>query len=468
MSKLVKDLKEAVRLSGLRDGMTVSFHHHLRNGDNVMNMVLHEISEMGIKDLTVNASSVFDVQSPLLDHMRSGVVTGLETAYISPGIGKKLSEGVLSRPLVFRTHGGRAGEIMNGSSKIDVAFIAASVSDNRGNCSGLYGKSAFGGMGYAYADARMADKVVVITDNLAEYPLVNASVFETYVDYVCVVDSIGNPEGIVSGTTRVTDDPVRLQIADMATECIEASGLLKDGFAFQTGAGGISLAVAGKLKEKMLAGHITGSYCTGGMNGFMVDMLESGCFKALYDVQCFDLNAVESLRRNENHVEISAEQYAGASAKYSMVDGLSTVVLGATEIDFDFNVNVHTDSFGRIMGGSGGHSDAAAGADMTMIVAPLFRKRFPLIRRRAACISTPGNTVDVLVTQYGIAVNPARNDLKERFLECGLPVTDIQKLYETAVHYTGEPEYPENRNEKVIAKVLYRNGKVIDSIYRSI
>ena len=46
--------------AGLRDGMTISFHHHLRNGDYVLNMVLDEAAKMGVKDLTVNASSVFD------------------------------------------------------------------------------------------------------------------------------------------------------------------------------------------------------------------------------------------------------------------------------------------------------------------------------------------------------------------------------------------------------------------------
>ena len=43
MSKLVRSIREAIALSGLKDGMTVSFHHHLRNGDFVLNMVMEEI-----------------------------------------------------------------------------------------------------------------------------------------------------------------------------------------------------------------------------------------------------------------------------------------------------------------------------------------------------------------------------------------------------------------------------------------
>ncbi len=96
-------------------------------------------------------------------------------------------------------------------------------------------------------------------------------------------------------------------------------------------------------------------------------------------MQCFDLGAVECIRTNPRHREVTAAHYASPTAQAScLVDSLDVVVLGATEIDSDFNVNVHTDSNGNIMGGSGGHSDAAAGAKMTMIVAPLTGPACPL------------------------------------------------------------------------------------------
>lgn len=101
------------------------------------------------------------------------------------------------------------------------------------------------------------------------------------------------------------------------------------------------------------------------------------------------------------------------------MDSLDVAVLGATEIDTDFNVNVHTDSSGRIMGGSGGHSDAAAGSKLSIITAPLFRGRLPIVRDRVTCISTPGKDIDVLVTQAGIAVNPRREELRERLTQAG-------------------------------------------------
>ena len=465
MSKVVSSIQEAIRLSGLKDGMTVSFHHHLRNGDFVLNMVMEQIAEMGIRDLTVNASSLFDVHIPLTEHMRSGVVTNLITDYMAGGIGKIVSGGVMANPVQFRTHGGRPRDISLGITPIDVAFIAAPTSDPMGNCSGKYGKSACGSLGYAFADAMYAKKVIIITDNLVPYPMQDFSISENYVDYVVAVDAIGNPKGIVSGTTKITRDPVGLVMAANAAKVIAASGLLKDGFSFQTGAGGASLAAAQFLKEIMLKEKIQGSFGLGGITGYMVDMLRAGCFRSLLDVQCFDLTAVESIREDPRHQEISAMQYASPASKSAVVDSLDVVILGATEIDTDFNVNVHTDSNGYIMGGSGGHSDTAAGSKLSMIIAPMFRARLPIVTDRVQCISTPGQDIDVLVTQGGIAVNPKNVELRDRLAAAGLPVVDIVELKEKTEAITGKPR-PIVKGDRVVAEVIGRNGQLLDKIYQ--
>ncbi|MBQ8216085.1 MAG: citrate lyase subunit alpha [Clostridia bacterium] len=464
MNKLVNSIREAIALSGLQDGMTVSFHHHLRNGDHVLNMVMHEIAELGIRDLTVNASSLFDVHMPLVDHIQNGVVSHVLADYISAGLGKAFSAGIMEKPVQFRTHGGRPCDIASGKTPIDVAFIAAPTSDTMGNCSGKYGKSACGSLGYAFADAMYAKRVVVITDNLVPYPLADFSIAENYVDYVVQVDAIGDPRGIVSGTTKITRDPVGLVMAQYAAKVIDASGLLKDGFSFQTGAGGASLAAAKFLKDIMLKKEIQGSFGLGGITGYMVDMLKAGCFKTLLDVQCFDLGAVESIRTNPAHREISALQYASPGSKSAAVDSLDVVILGATEIDTDFNVNVHTDSQGCIMGGSGGHSDTAAGAKLSMIIAPMFRARLPIVTDRVTCISTPGKDVDVLVTQGGIAVNPAKTELKNRLIDAGLPVIDIAELKEKTERITGKPQKL-THGDRIVAEVISRNGDILDKIY---
>ena len=464
MSKLVNSIKEAIKLADLRDGMTVSFHHHLRNGDFVLNMVMEEIANQGIKDIFVNASSLFDTHLPLQGHIASGVVTGIGADYISAPLGRLISQGILEKPVQFRTHGGRPSDICLGRSPIDVAYIAAPTADPMGNCSGKYGKSACGSLGYAYADAMHAKKVVVITDKLVPHPLSDFSISEDYVDYVVQVDAIGDPKGIVSGTTRITRDPVGLVMAQHAAKVIENSGLLQDGFSFQTGAGGASLAAAKFLKDIMLQKNIKGSFGLGGITGYMVDMLHAGCFQKLLDVQCFDLDAVESLRTNPNHQEISAMQYASPSAKSAAVDSLDVVILGATQIDTDFNVNVHTDSNGYIMGGSGGHSDTAAGAKLSMIIAPMFRARLPIVTDHVHCISTPGADIDVLVTQSGIAVNPKNQELTQRLKDAGLPIVDIHELKEKTERITGTPKSIA-KGDRVVAEIISRYGDLQDQIY---
>ena len=74
MNKLVTSIREAIQLAGLRDGMTVSFHHHLRNGDFVLNMVMEEIAALGLKDINVNASSLFDAHTPILEHIENNLL----------------------------------------------------------------------------------------------------------------------------------------------------------------------------------------------------------------------------------------------------------------------------------------------------------------------------------------------------------------------------------------------------------
>ncbi len=464
MSKLVGSLKEAIHLCGIEDGMRISFHHALRNGDYVMNLVMDELNEAGRKNLTLCPSAIFPTHAPLLEHIKNGVVAEIETDYASGPVAQAISSGILEKPVIFQSHGGRADRIQQPELRVDVAFIAASRSDSMGNCTGKYGKSAFGSMGYAFSDILGANKIVIITDELAPYPLYDFSISETYVDYVVCVPEIGDPNLISTGTTKMTRDPIAHQIAKNAAKVIGASGLLKDGFNFQTGAGGASLATALYLKELMKARGVHGGCCIGGMTGYLVQLLEEGFFESLLDVQCFDLAAVQSLKTDSRHREITAAHYASAAAKSSAVDSLDVVMLGATQIDCDFNVNVHTDSFGQIMGGSGGHCDAAAGAKLTMIVAPLFRHRIPTVVDHVLCKSTPGDTVDILITQYGISVNPRRAELAQHLQDERITLLDIHDQKLLAQRMLGVPA-ESFRGAKKVADVLYRDGTLLDEIF---
>lgn len=451
----------------IADGMTLSFHHHFRNGDSLVNQVLDIASRRGLKQLRIALSSVFPVHAPMVQHFKNQTVTYLDTDYMSGPVAAAVSRGVLANPVMFRTHGGRARAIECGDLHIDVAFIAAPTADEYGNLNGTEGPTACGSLGYAFPDMEYADCVVAVTDSLVPYPLHKVSIPQTRIDYVVTLPSIGDPKGIVSGTTKVTKDPVQLRIASLAAQAIVASGLLKDGFSFQTGAGGASLAVAHYLRKVMKQQSIVGSFALGGITSYLVSMLEEGLFERLIDVQGFDLEAVRSLKTNPNHLEVSAGTYASPFNSGCVVNQLDCVVLGATEMDTRFNINVVTGSDGYIMGGSGGHSDAAAGAKLTIVTSNLIRSRLPILRDEIVTITTPGETVDILVTEYGIAVNPNRADLAERFMAAGLPLMTIEAMKALAEEIAGVPE-PIALTDEIVAVVEYRDGSIIDVVYKPV
>ena len=443
--------------------MTISFHHHLRNGDYVLNIVLEAIAKKGIKDITVAASSIFPVHAPMVELMKNGTVTGIYANYISGPVAEAISKGYLKRCAVMQTHGGRPRAIESGDLHIDAAFIAAPTADTYGNINGVMGKSACGALGYAVSDAEYADKVVAITDNLVPYPACPIEISQIYIDYIVQVDSIGNPAGIVSGTTKITKDPVGLRIAKLTTQVIKASGLIKNGISFQTGAGGTSLAVAAELMDIMKKENIVGSFAAGGTTSYIVDMLEAGLFSCILDVQCFDLKAVQSYRENPKHQAMSASMYANPHNKGAVVNNLDIMILGATEIDLDFNVNVTTGSSGVIMGGSGGHSDTAAGSKLAIVVTNLVKARLPIIKEKVTTVTTPGESIDVLVTERGIAVNPKRQDLIEMLKEANLPVMTMEELKDIAEKITGKAEAVE-LSKDIVAVVEYRDGTLIDVV----
>ena len=233
----------------------------------------------------------------------------------------------------------------------------------------------------------------------------------------------------------------------------------------QTGSGGISLAVAENVRDMMRRQHVKGSFGCGGITGFFVDMLEEGLFRALFDVQCFDLRAVESMRKNRSHVEISADTYANPFNAGAVVNQLDCVILGATEVDVDFNVNVNTESNGYLLHNTGGHSDTAAGAGLAIIVAPSIRGRLPIVKDEVTTITTPGETVDVVVTERGIAVNDRHPDLRAELLRRKAPVKDIRELQREIYAVTGTPR-PLEFEDDVVALVEYRDGTIIDTVRR--
>ena len=466
-SKLADNLRDVFERIPVRDGMTLSFHHHLRNGDGVVNAVLDTAAELNVKNLKVALSSVFPVHAPMVGHFESGTVTTLDTDYMSGPVAEAISRGVLAHPVVLRTHGGRARAIECGRLEIDVAFIAAPAADDYGNINGVGGPTACGSLGYAFPDAEYADHVVAVTDTLVEYPLAPISIPQTRVDYVVETQEIGDPEGIASGTMQITEDPVKLEIAEMAAEVIRAAGLIEDGFSFQTGAGGTSLAVTRFVRRMMEEAGVVGSFALGGITGPLVEMLRDGLFKRLIDVQDFDQEAIRSIADNPNHLEVGAGFYANAFNSGCAVNKLDCVILGATQVDTDFNVNVVTGSDGTIMGGSGGHSDTAAGAKLAIVVANLARGSLPIVTDEVITATTPGESIDVVVTDHGVAVNPRRSDLADCLTAADLPIKDITDLKAMADETASTPQHTKV-GDKIVAVVEYRDGTIIDAVRQTV
>ncbi len=463
-SKILENLEEAISKSGLKDGMTISFHHHLRNGDFVLNKVMDVIAGMGIKDLTIAASSLTNAHEPLLGHIKSGVVSGLETSGLRGQIAEEMSRNaIMDKPIIFRSHGARARAIECGELTIDVAFIAAPICDTMGNMNGMEGKNAFGAMGYPMADAEYANCVVAVTDNLVPFPLNNIAIPMTNIDFIVEIDEIGDPSKIATGATRITSNPKDLFIAEQAAKVLIASGEIKEGYSFQAGSGGASLAVCKFLREYMEENKITGSFSSGGIVKVAVDFLEDGLFKSLLDVQTFDAAAAESMRKNPNHVEMSSSMYANPHNKSCVAHQLDVMILSATEIDINFNINSLTASTGMIMGAIGGAQDTAAGAGLTLVVAPSMRGRLPIVMDRVTNVVTPGDTIDVLVTERGVCVNPRRADLMEKFTAAGIQLKDITELKEEVEALTGKPAKNEY-TDKIVGVIEYRDGTVIDVI----
>lgn len=461
--KLLSSIREAIEKTGLKDGMTISFHHHFREGDYVMNMVLEEIANMGIKNISIAPSSIANVHEPLINHIKNGVVTNITSSGLRDKVGAAISSGIMENPVVIRSHGGRARAIAAGDIHIDVAFLGAPSSDAYGNANGTKGKATCGSLGYAMIDAKYADQVVIITDTLMPYPNTPISIPQTDVDYVVVVDAIGDPEGIAKGATRFTKNPKELLIAEYASKVITNSPYYKEGFSFQTGTGGASLAVTRYMREQMIKDGIKASFALGGITNAMVELLREGLVEKIMDVQDFDHPSAISLDQNSQHYEIDANMYASPLSKGSVINQLDTCVLSALEVDTDFNVNVMTGSDGVIRGASGGHCDTAFAAKMSLVISPLVRGRIPTFVDQVNTVITPGTSVDVIVTEIGIAINPNRQDLIEHFKDLKVPQYTVEELKEKAYAVVGQPD-PIEYGDKVVALIEYRDGSLIDVV----
>ncbi len=461
--KRVGSLKEALRKAGLTDGMTISTHHHFRNGDLLANQVFDIAQEMGVKGLRWFPSASFPCHAHLIQYLEDGTIHHIEGSMNGP-LGKFVSEGGMQGTGVLRSHGGRYQAVQDGEVEIDIAVIGAPTADPFGNANGLQGDSACGLLGFALADSQYADKVIVVTDNMIEFPCIPWQIQGNYVDYTVEIDKLGDPGQIVSGTTQITRSPDRLLLAELTAKFCDAAGIIKNGFSFQSGAGGTSLAVGEYFRKIMQEKNVRARFARGGSNKYLVSMLEDGLVDYILDGQTFDLDGVRSMAENPEHVWTSpftSYNYHGKGNFAGMVD---VVILGATEVDTDFNANVVTHSDGYLLHGLGGWQNCLFSKTVILPV-PLFRDRIPVIRDRVTTLCGPGELIDVVITERGIAINPLREDLLERVKNTDLPVKSIKELKEEAEKICGIPQAA-TFGEEIAAVIKWVDGTVLDSVFR--
>jgi citrate lyase subunit alpha / citrate CoA-transferase len=461
--KRVASLKEALVRCGIRDGMTISSHHHFRNGDLVANQVFAAAAELGIRDLRWFPSAAFPCHEPMIQHMKDGVIRWIEGS-LNGALGRYASHGHMPGTAVLRSHGGRWQAIQDGEIHIDITVLAAPTADAFGNATGDRGPSACGSLNFGLGDSRYADKVIVVTDNLVPFPCLPWQVQGNDVDFVVEVEQVGVPSKIVSGTTVVTKSPDRLLIAEMTARFIRGCEYYRPGFSIQAGAGGTALATAIYLREYMKQDQVTAAFMRGGSTKYLVQMLEEGLTGCILDGQTFDLEGVRSMRENPRHVPTSpftSYNWHGKGNFASMVD---FVVLGATEVDTGFNANVVTHSDGLMLHGIGGWQNCLF-SNVTILPIPSFRNRIPVLVDEVTTFVGPGELVDVLVTERGLAINPRRPELIQQAKKAGLPVRTIEDIKaEVEALCGGKPARPRTTDE-IIGVIKWVDGSIIDVVY---
>ncbi|MBC8484642.1 MAG: citrate lyase subunit alpha [Ignavibacteria bacterium] len=463
-NKVVKNLREALKRCGIKNGMTISTHHHLRDGDAMTNLLFDTIKSMGIRNIRWFPSASFPCHKHLIKYLEDGTIHHIEGSMNGP-LGRFTSLGKMKGVGVLRSHGGRYQSVQDGEVHIDIAVISAPTADPFGNANGVTGPAACGLLGFALGDSEYADRVIAVTDNLIPFPCVPWQIQGNNVDFVVKIDSIGDPTKIVSGTTQVTKSPDRLLIAEYVARFIEEAGIMKEGFSMQAGAGGTNLAFAVYLHERMKEKNIKARFIRGGSTKYLVDMLEEGYADYILDGQTFDLEGVRSMRDNPNHINTSpftSYNYHGKGNFSTMVD---TAVLGATEVDINFNANVVTHSDGYLLHGIGGWQNCLF-SKCTILAVPSFRDRIPVIVKEVTTLCGPGELIDVIITERGIAINPKRKDLIHAVKNSGLPIKSIKDIQEEVYKICGEPQKPKVNKNKVVAIIKWVDGTVLDSVFQ--
>jgi len=154
--------------------------------------------------------------------------------------------------------------------------------------------------------------------------------------------------------------------------------------------------------------------------------------------------------------------YHGKGNFASLVDA---VVLGATEVDVNFNANVVTHSDGRLLHGIGGWQNCLA-AGCTILAVPSFRDRIPVIIDEVTTLTGPGELIDVVATERGIAINPRRQDLLDAVKGSSLPIRPIQDIKAEVERICGGKPARPKLGDRPVAVVKWVDGTVLDTVWQ--
>ena len=254
-------------------------------------------------------------------------------------------------------------------------------------------------------------------------------------------------------------------IADYVARFVRDTGIMRDGFSFQAGAGGITLAFVDYLRRMMKDAGVKARFVRGGSTKYLVELLHEGLTDYILDGQTFDLDGVKSIASDPRHVATSpftSYNYHGKGNFASLID---VVVLGATEVDVNFNANVVTHSDGRLLHGIGGWQNCLF-AGCTILAVPSFRDRIPVIVDEVTTLTGPGELIDVIATERGIAINPRRQDLLDAAHGSGLPIRPIQDIKAEVEQICGGKPARPTPSDRPVAVVKWVDGTLLDSVWQ--
>lgn len=466
----------------INDGDVISYPHYYRTGDNGLKHIVDTLRARGKKGVIIYGNAMFDNTDPwLYEAYRDGVIGG-----VYGNVYRKLGAHIVKGDfLPWRTvgfsHGNRVRKLQTGEVRVKVAFGPVPIADIHGNANGMMGKSEHwcGPLGLFAADAEYADYVCLLAGTVSQSLIMPVAISMEKVDFVVQMDDPGLSAGIGSGTLdleKIRSKSFNCIIADSVTRVMKASGAVKEGFNFQVGSGS-GLIVLDNIRTMLKEQKAQANFAIGGVTSMHVDMLDEGTLKYLMHGQLFEPSekVVESLLNNPFHNEISAGYYASVANKEAAVNMLDVAVLSALEVDLGFNVNTVCAN-GRIIGGIGGGQDVAAGADLTIMFLPLATgkdgKGFPKVVDKVYTRTTPGEVIDVVVTEEYAAVNPAsKSTYKDAVIEQaekeGVKLVSIEELHELSVTKAKTfgvlPEKPETTDE-VVHVIEWRDGTLLDTI----